>query len=420
MKRSLAISLLLLFVGASSALYAQNVDYYTQIVKDLAAPQMEGRGYVGDGVRKAERYIVEQYRLIGAPTPVLQSFKQNINTFPGEVRMSVDGRELEPGTDFVMREFSCAAEGHYRLYYVDTNNYDFERIAQELSQPEWEGAYAVIDFWGGRKFSEFREMGKWMKLPLGGIICTWPTPLKFYKAYGQKVSDKPIVWGSPDFPKDAKEIDIHVDAKFLTDYESNNIMVTIPGRQHDSCFLFLAHYDHLGHFGSALYYPGVNDNASGTAALITLAQHYLKHKPQYDIVLLHVAGEETGLVGSTYFVEHPLVPLSKIRYVINLDMIGDNNPVQYCEVSEPGRRGFRLMEKLNGKKHYFDSLSLGELAANSDHYPFAEKGVPCILFEQEDGDYFPLYHTHLDNPAHLTTHTYLRLFPLLTTFVKKY
>ena len=101
-------------------------------------------------------------------------------------------------------------------------------------------------------------------------------------------------------------------------------------------------------------------------------------------------------------------------------MIGDNNPVQYCEISDEGLRGLSLMEKINDENHYFEALNRGELAANSDHYPFAENHVPCILFENENGDAFQYYHTIYDTYENGIFVTYEPIFKIIKDFVERY
>ena len=108
------------------------------------------------------------------------------------------------------------------------------------------------------------------------------------------------------------------------------------------------------------------------------------------------SGEDANLWGSEWYAEHPLVPLSQIRYLFNLDMIGDNNPAQYCEVSPEGERGYKLFEQINKEKGYFKAFDRGELAGNSDHWPFAQRNVPCIFLENKEGDAFKYYHTIYD------------------------
>ena len=101
-------------------------------------------------------------------------------------------------------------------------------------------------------------------------------------------------------------------------------------------------------------------------------------------------------------------------------MIGDNNPVQYCEVSDEGMRGYGLFEEINAKEGYFKSLNRGELAANSDHYPFAVRHVPCIFLENEEGDAFQYYHTVFDTWENAITVSYEPVFRLVRDFVERY
>ena len=244
--------------------------------------------------------------------------------------------------------------------------------------------------------------------------------VKFFKAYGEKVVDKPIVWVTPEAIEGVKRVRLNVDNKFLKDYELFNVIAKISGERHDSCYVFTAHYDHLGNLGKKIYYAGANDNASGTATIVTLAAYYAKHRPPYDMYFLSFSGEDANLSGSEFFAEHPNVPLEQIKYLFNIDKIGDNNPVQYCEVSDEGMRGYKLFEQINSEKQYFKSLNRGDLAANSDHYPFAKRHVPCIFLENEEVDAFKYYHTIYDNWQHAVFDSYEPVFRLVTNFIERY
>ncbi|MCQ2142525.1 MAG: M28 family peptidase [Bacteroidales bacterium] len=416
MKRPLVISVLLAAMCMSAP--AQDLIQFKGIVTKLSSPAFQGRGYARDGVRKAGGYIADQFRKAGADSVAMQPFTIDINTFPGKMKMSVDGRRMTPGRDFVMREYSPGAHGTYRLYYLDTLGYDSERLFADLEKTENKGCLVVCDFWFTYKHSkDFRRLEREGGAPNAGVIYTWPTPLKFYKAYGEKVAGKPIIWVSPDFPKDAVSVKVDVENEFLEGYETSNVIAKVEGERHDSCYVFTAHYDHLGNLGRSLYYPGANDNASGTAAVITLAAHYAVNRPEFDMYFVAFSGEEANLRGSTHFVENPPMPLGKIKYLFNLDMIGDNNPVQYVEVSDPGVPGFEKMKAINAARGFFKDLQRGELAANSDHWPFAERGVPCILFENENGGSFQYYHTHQDNVKTMSFGTYEPIFRLVTGFI---
>lgn len=412
---------LIVLVFVSSALAAQDLDHYKSIVKELSSAKYQGRGYARDGANKAGKYLQKEFIKAGADEVSLQPFTLDINTFPKKMKMSVDGKKLVAGEDFTVREFTPGVKGSFPLYYVDTLNYNADKIFADLALPENKGAMVVCDFWFTYKHSkDFRRLESKDGAPNAGVVYTWETPLKFYKAYGEKVVDKPIIWVGPSFPKDAKSVKVEIDNLFLDDYECFNVIAKVEGARHDSCYVFTAHYDHLGNLGRKVFYAGANDNASGTAAIVTLAKHYAANKPPYDMYFIAFSGEDANLRGSQYYVDHPVIPLSQIKYLFNIDMIGDNNPVQYCELSDEGMRAFALLERINEREHYFKALNRGNLAANSDHYPFAVRHVPCIFLENEEGDAFQYYHTPKDNWQNAVFDSYEPVFKLVTTFINEY
>lgn len=415
--------LFLFLMCVTCAVSAQDVKHYSKIVKELSSAKYRGRGYAYDGANKAGRYLEKEFRKAGVDEVVCQPFKLDINTFPGKMAVSVDGRELEAGIEFVMREYSPGGKGTYPLYYIDTLNYNSEKIFADLARPENKDAFVVCDFFFTYKHSaDFKRLQSKEGCQNVGLIYTWNDEvLKFYKAYGERVIEKPMIWvSSAALGKEANSVTIDIENEFLQGYECFNVIAKVEGKRHDACYVFTAHYDHLGVLGKKVYYPGAHDNASGTAAIVTLAAHYAKHQPEYDMYFIAFSGEDANLRGSEWYAEHPMAPLQQIKYLFNLDMIGDNSPVQYCEVSDPGMDGFRLMEQLNGKNRYFKSLNRGTLAGNSDHYPFAQRGVPCIFLENEGGDAFAYYHTVLDTWKNFYVDSYEPTFKLITDFIEQY
>lgn len=419
--KKLLILLVLIVAGTvcTSSLQAQDLKHYKKIVKELSSKKYQGRGYAKDGANMAGRYLVKEFEKAGADEVVCQPFKIDINTFCGKMDMWADGKKLTPGVDFAMREYSPGVHGEFPVYHVDTLNFDTEKMYADLAKPEYANCLVVCDFWFMYTHSEFKPLHK-KDSSVGGFIQTWTSPIKFYKAYGSRVMGKPIVWITPEAIKGVKNVKLDIDNEWLQDYELFNVIAKVNGEKHDSCFVFTAHYDHLGNLGRDVYYPGANDNASGTATIVTLAEYYAKNKPEYDMYFIAFSGEDSGLNGSLYYVDNPTVPLENIKYLFNIDMIGDNNPVQYCEASDEGNRGYALLEEINGEKHYFEALNRGELAANSDHYPFAEHHVPCILFENEEGDAFKYYHTIYDTYKNGIFVTYEPIFKIIVDFVERY
>ncbi len=412
---------LLILAAVTVQLGAQDLAHYKKIIKELSSAKYQGRGYAEDGANKAGKWIAKEFAKVGADEVIYQPFKLNINTYPGKMEISIDGRKLVPGVDFTPREYNPSLKGEFKLYYIDTLNYNPDKIFADLASEEYKGAFVVCDFMFTYKHSaDFKKLQSKKDCSNSGMLYTWEAPLKFYKAYGEKVREKPVIWVKPDFPTDAKTIKVDMENEFLQDYECFNIIAKVEGKRHDSCYVFTAHYDHLGKLGKKTFYAGAHDNASGTAAIITLAAHYAQDRPEYDMYFIAFSGEDAYLRGSEWYAEHPLVPLTQIKYLFNIDMIGDNNPVQYCEVSGPGMRGYSLFEKINGEKGLFEALNRGELAGNSDHYPFAQRNVPCIFLENKEGDAFKYYHTVFDTWENAIFTSYEPTFKLIKEFIGRY
>lgn len=411
----LSLGLALLAVPAAQA---QDLPRFRRIVKQLSSSHFQGRGYARDGVRRAREYVVKEFEKSGVDEISVQPFTIDINTFSGNMKMWADGRRLRAGIDFSMREYSPGAKGEYPVYYVDTADFNPDRIFADLAKPEWAGCLVCCDFLFTYKHREvFSRLQTAGECANAGLLYTWVSPLKFYKAYGDHVVDKPIVWVTPDAIEGTRKVRLDIENAFLEAYETENVIAKVNGTRHDSCFVFTAHYDHLGNQGRHVFYPGANDNASGVATILTLAQHYAQNRPEFDMYFIAFSGEEANLRGSTWYAEHPVVPLEQIRYLFNIDMIGDDCPELYCEVSDAGMARYDEAALSLAVQAYppIRGLRRSELAANSDHYPFAVRGVPCIFLMNENGSAFQYYHTPNDNLQTVKYVSYLPVFKVVTT-----
>jgi hypothetical protein len=169
------------------------------------------------------------------------------------------------------------------------------------------------------------------------------------------------------------------------DWTSRNVVGMVEGSDETlkSEFVVLgAHYDHLGLRRKGQFWPGADDNASGTAAVCELAEAFGKggQRPKRSIIFALFGAEERGLFGSKHFTDKPPVPIEKIVAMINLDMIGRNKP---GEVSILGAATSTDLEghlaaaaksiKLKLKYEPPDDF------AGSDHYYFYEKGIPVLF-----------------------------------------
>ena len=135
---------------------------------------------------------------------------------------------------------------------------------------------------------------------------------------------------------------LSVRAKRIKQYQTGNIICTLPG-QSDSSMAFSAHYDHLGMMGEQAIFCGGNDNASGISTVLGIMQRYASTtKPHYTTRFIFFTGEEAGLRGSTYFVEHPTFPLSSMKLLVNLDLLGTGEEGIMVENARGACRVWRL------------------------------------------------------------------------------
>jgi len=454
------------FLFVSCTKDVPDMKYYRRVVGELSSARYAGRGYANDGVRLTSAYLQREYKRAGVSDVQTQPFTFDVNTHAGNASLSINGHALAPGYEFTVREFSPAIHGTFPLYMLDTLGYSSERLFADLERPEYRGALVACDYFMGRYFrKDIVRLQNDTTIPCSGMVFLWEhpeqrtlkyepyksaakkkdesnhyslitnhsplleegtgeaLPLKYYKAESATVRSKPDIWIRSDalaslLDEGKGMVSIDVDNRFYKDYATENVIARIDGERHDSCYVLTAHYDHLGTFGHDVFYGGANDNASGTAALLTLARYFAHHRPPFDILFLSFSGEDCGLYGSTYYAEHPVVPLDRVKYLINIDMIGDNNPTLYSEASETGMDGWRRFEELNKQGGYFTELERGDLAGNSDHYPFAVRGVPCVFFENQGGDAFPYYHTPLDDVAHMRFDSALPVMQLVIDFIE--
>lgn len=205
---------------------------------------------------------------------------------------------------------------------------------------------------------------------------------------------------SPVKLKTKMEVRLHKESKTL---EGSNVVAVIEGS--DSLlkkeFVFVtAHYDHLGMADSTVIYHGADDNASGTSGVIEIAKAFFDAKkkgvgPKRTVVCMLVSGEEKGLLGSAYYTEFPLFPLDRTVVDINIDMIGRVDELHtgkpdYVYVIGSNRMSTELhdINEMQNEEHtkleldyrYNAKDDPNHFYERSDHYNFAQKGVPAIFY----------------------------------------
>ncbi len=168
--------------------------------------------------------------------------------------------------------------------------------------------------------------------------------------------------------------------------ESRNVLALLPGTTApDDTIVYMAHWDHLGKHADQAgdnIYNGAVDNATGVAGILEIAEQFAKNPPKRSVLFAAVTLEESGLLGSKYYVAHPSVPLDRTVGVINLDamsvvgrsrdftVVGMGNS-ELEDLLKPiaGKQGRTLVEESNPAGGYY---------FRSDHFNFAKAGVPAL------------------------------------------
>ncbi|MDD3549580.1 MAG: M28 family peptidase [Bacteroidales bacterium] len=420
--RIIGITILLLLNG--SFLMAQDPVYYRSVIRELSSKKYEGRSDFGNGDKKAAKFLVREFKKMEGIEPALkdgylQPFSYGVNVFHKKMEMSIDGEDLEPGRDFIVREFSPSVKGSYALAYISGEDHHPERLLPLLETGKFKDSYIVLNFNLIYKYLGIAPEVLY-SMPLAGLIMVRDGQPSFFKSRSGKRQPIPVIWASPQFPKNAKKITVRFESRWIENYSSSNVIARLPGLgREDSCIVFIAHYDHLGHFGKDVYYPGANDNASGTAFLLTLAGYFAKpeNRPDLTYIFIAAAAEENNLLGSTFYTQNPVVPLEKTLQVINLDMVADNGDRLFVETGPEGEASLLKFKELNNRLNLFGTIEQHPLSNDSDHYPFAMRKVPA-LYIMVDGDAYSVYHTPLDDYHHIYTNRYSDLFRLVTEFAR--
>ncbi|HEX8357702.1 MAG TPA: M28 family peptidase, partial [Segetibacter sp.] len=333
--------LLLLFANSS---YAQDVGSAKKWVDTLSSAGFWGRGYTKNGMAKAASYLAAQIASFDlkpiAGKSFFQSFAYPVNTFPGKMEVSLNGRKLVPGKEFIVSPDSRSVTANAALQQQDSTH--FTNAANRI----------IVTLADKLTWSVAPEPGSYTMIQV----------------------DKKVLTEVP------ATIRVSVDSKLVPNFSASNVCAWVKGTvKPDSVIVISAHYDHLGGMGSNTYFPGANDNASGTSLLLGLAKYYAKNPAPYTMAFIAFAGEEAGLKGSKHYTDNPLFPLKNIHFLVNLDLegTGDEGITVVNATEHPEAFGFLNM--LNDEGKFLSKINARGKAANSDHYWFTEKGVPAFF-----------------------------------------
>lgn len=399
--------LLFLFIALSTTTFGQKlkkadkaiINDLKTIVTYLSSDKLEGRRTGTAGEKLAYTYLSEQLKNNdiqpkGENGSYLQQFEVNEGKqILPETSLSIDGNKLEAEKDFFPFIFSPngsldsyaspAIKETNAPWFLDINevlknnegnpHFDlYDAIRTQAMECKGKGATALIVYNSGEKETDLKFEGK-SKIVAVEIPVIYITKDATKKYLSESTTDHKI------------ELKVLIGDKKRS---GTNVVGYIDNGAANTIILG-AHFDHLGYgedhnslwTGKAEIHNGADDNASGTATVLELSKLLKKSKlKNNNYLFIFFSGEELGLFGSKYFTEHPTIDLSKVNYMINLDMVGrlnkDSKSITIGGFGTSPSWSRLLPEKTDAFSVKFDSSGIGP----SDHTSFYLKEIPVLFF----------------------------------------
>ncbi len=412
----------------SSYLSGQNIQKARQIMDTLSSPSMYGRGYVNNGIGIAAAFIKSEMVNLGLNTfeqGFMQDFNVNVKTYPSTVMLKINDKVLEPGTEFTIMAGTPTVRRNFEIVIIDSSVFKSKRAIKKFKKRDL--SKALIMYNPSEMKGKYQKMAHFMLLNnpfnCAGFIQISDNSSLGWSAWAmEEILPYPImVVMSSALPETPSSAEVNIQLKAINDYRVSNVIGYIPGKsQPDSFVVVTAHYDHIGMMGSETYFPGANDNASGVAMMLDMADHYSKaeNRLSYSIVFMAFAAEEIGLLGSYHAAENPLFQLENIKFLLNLDMVGTGsegitmvNGVQFPLL-------YDKMVRINADNEYIMKVANRGESCNSDHCPFYKKGVPAV-FIYSNGNEHKEYHNVSDQAHKVPFSEYEDIFRLLRDFINQ-
>jgi hypothetical protein len=421
----------------------------------VASKEMEGRETAMPGQKKAAAYIESQFQSLGLKPGNNGSFQLYYGVYQDSLTgasIEVNGKTFELDKDFSLNvgqsntssfrfsEIVFAGNGLVDSTHDDYKGLDVRGKVVLLLAAQQQSGQGRGGF--GNPFARIdaaQKNGAVAVLVIGGnfprSIKTNPKGNMYVNAFQKvvrpnqyQVSEKiaQAIMGD-DYAKtksgtvEPKTYTADVALSFnktTANLQSSDVLGVLEGTDLKDEYVFVTgHYDHLGKRDTVIYY-GADDDGSGTVSVLEIAEAFVKAKqagngPRRTIVFMTVSGEEKGLWGSAYYASHPVFPLEKTTVDLNIDMIGrtdtsrkkgDSSNYVYVVGDDKISTDLKTISEATNKKYlkmeldykFNDPNDRQRIYFRSDHYNFAQKGVPIIFYY--DGMLGGDYHKPTDTP----------------------
>lgn len=424
----------------------------------LASDELKGRGIDRPEINIAAQYIADQFKNIGVkPAPGAGGYFQNfdLSTLVPATKgnASIGDLKFELNKDFVQvtpvdailtsqlvylgRPTEAdinSRDVKNKIVLIDlgaTDNADANKDYQHL--PAWQ---ALLTKKGAMALAA-RFMGK---------ASSWAgLSAHFSENHVQKPDEAEtlntfIINNTPELQSlltkgYTGEANFTVSGTMKRSIDLKNVLGYVKGtdpKLKDQYVLLTSHYDHLGVGKPKMeegkldsIYNGARDNASGTTAVIDAARYFAKYPPKRSVLFITYTAEESGLIGSYYYAEHPIVPIKQIVYNLNIDNASYDDTSLISLVGLGRTTADEQIKKAcaaYGMTVNGDPTG-GQLFFESDNYPLAEKGVPAPTFsfgmKNFGPEIFKRYHQLSDEVGNMDM-DYMMKFVSAYTLAAKY
>ncbi len=401
----------------------------------LASDAYEGRETGKNGQRMAATYIEKRFKELGcAMAPGMTSYQQYfdvIETTPGG-SLTFGKAILNFRTDFIY----MGAKSHVSLANVEMYTKDALLLKKDqkdyaivhkleglgvreevtkLKKDAPQGLKAIVllveDYETMYEYLEHYTTNKTMRLADQKMQAETPVIIVRSSSVSAQVPKRFLGLISAKKNKKSRKLipvstlgaDLNTNEQKLT---SSNVLAYIEGsdpKLKHEVLVITAHYDHIG-IDNGVVFNGADDDGTGTVALLELAEAYMDAKnsgygTKRSVLIMTVSGEEKGLLGSSYYTSHPIIPLENTIADLNIDMIGRYDIAHEADMvlgkeyiyvigSNMLSDDLHNANELANKKHThlnldykFNSLTdPNQFYFRSDHYNFAKNGIPSIFY----------------------------------------
>ncbi len=392
---SLALALTLPLFATNSLANNISLEQMTKDISYLASDELNGRASFSQDIDKAADYISARFRDIGlVPLAGNQDFKQSFtisNIAPVKLSLSLNGQAIAAenlGMASTMEQFHWQKPDDFITHVVGKDD-NMRQVFGEINQQG--GQHLVLinsahaKLFHGYQGYFARGLNKLTIDHQGAIVMV--------------LTDEQAV----------NSIDVNATTR-ITEQRLTNVVGVLPGKQQkDQIVLYSAHYDHLGTAPSGdgdVIYNGADDDASGTTAIINLAEYFAKTGNHARTLMFSAfTAEEIGGFGSRYFSQQ-LDP-DKVVAMINIEMIGKPSKFGSGKVWMTGMDRSNLGQLLNQGVNndqpvvYQDPYPEQNLFYRSDNATLARLGVPAHSFSSTQLDKDQHYHQTSDDLASL-------------------